>query len=170
MANGVRPTIFYYNPNITDRDEYDKRIAELHRLVDAINEEYGSSEEFTSPVKVIDGDYKPELFLDKVSKGALETCPEGGKRCSMCFGLRLKKTYDVAAKNGYDYFSTTLTISPLKDAALINDIGYGLAKDVFWLPSDFKKNDGYKKSIELSRKYDLYRQNYCGCDFSKRAE
>ena len=163
-------TCFYYNPNITDREEYDKRIAELHRLVDTINEEYASSEFFSAPLDVIDGEYEPELFRKRVEEEHLESCPEGGERCRMCFALRLKKTHDVAAAGGFDYFTTTLTISPQKNAKLINETGIAIAKDVFWLPSDFKKNDGYKKSIELSQKYDLYRQNYCGCDFSKRAE
>ena len=160
-------TCFYYNPNITDPEEYEKRIAELHRLVDTINEEYASSDAFTSPVSVIDGDYEPQIFIDKVESSGLADCPEGGRRCEMCFALRLKKTHDVAAEGGFDYFTTTLTISPLKDAKLINKTGYSLANEVLWLPSDFKKKDGYKKSIELSQKYDLYRQNYCGCEYSK---
>ena len=154
-------TCFYYNPNITDSSEYEKRITELFRLVDMINKEYGSS------IDVIDGEYEPASFIDKVESADLAGCPEGGKRCEMCFSLRLKKTHDVAAAGGFHYFTTTLTISPLKDAKLINNIGYGLAKDVLWLPSDFKKKDGYKRSIELSAKYDLYRQNYCGCEYSK---
>lgn len=154
-------TCFYYNPNITDGSEYEKRIAELFRLVDMINKEYGSS------IDVIDGEYEPASFIDKVESADLAGCPEGGKRCEMCFGMRLKKAHDVAAAGGFDYFTTTLTISPLKDAKLINGIGYSLAKDVLWLPSDFKKKNGYKQSIELSKKYDLYRQNYCGCEYSK---
>ena len=160
-------TCFYYNPNITDKKEYDKRIGELHRLIDAINKEYADSKVLTTPIGVIDGQYEPEEFLNRVEEAGLASCPEGGKRCEMCFTLRLKKTHDTAAAGGFEYFTTTLTISPLKSAKLINNIGYGLAKDVLWLPSDFKKKDGYKKSIELSAKYDLYRQNYCGCEYSK---
>ncbi len=160
-------TCFYYNPNITDEDEYQKRIAELHRLTDTMNREYGSD------IRVIDGEYEPQKFMDAVAAGDLASCPEGGKRCGMCFGMRLSKTYELARAEGFDYFTTTLTISPLKDAQLINSIGYNLAdvsknEGPLWLPSDFKKNDGYKKSIELSRKYDLYRQNYCGCIMSQR--
>ena len=161
-------TCFYYNPNITDPEEYEKRIAELHRLVDTINEEYASSDALTSPVRIIDGDYEPQVFIQKVEEADLAGCPEGGRRCEMCFALRLKKTHDVAAAGGFDYFTTTLTISPLKDAKLINKTGYALAKDVLWLPSDFKKKGGYARSIELSAEYGLYRQNYCGCDMSRR--
>ena len=154
-------TCFYYNPNITDEAEYEKRIAELHRLVGMINAEYGSD------IRVIDGDYEPERFLNAVKEGDLADCSEGGKRCEMCFGMRLSETYRIACKRGFDYFTTTLTISPLKDAQLINRIGYDTARGgAMWLPSDFKKNDGYRQSIELSRKYDLYRQNYCGCIYS----
>lgn len=163
-------TCFYYNPNITDADEYDKRIRELVRLSDTLNEEFAPSEKIT-PIKVIAGDYEPEVFLEAVKKGGLENCPEGGDRCRMCFGMRLRKTYELACAEGFDYFTTTLTISPLKDAQVINDIGYAVADSSedgpMWLPSDFKKNDGYKRSIELSRKYDLYRQSYCGCIYSK---
>ena len=161
-------TCFYYNPNITDRDEYDKRIAELHRLTDTLNEEYAHSPFFESPISVIDGEYEPDVFVSKVTEGDLAACPEGGRRCEMCFSLRLAKTHETAVSLGFDYFTTSLTISPLKNAKLINEIGYSLSDGAFWLPSDFKKNDGYKKSIELSQKYGLYRQNYCGCDYSRR--
>ncbi|MBO4903696.1 MAG: epoxyqueuosine reductase QueH [Lachnospiraceae bacterium] len=163
-------TCFYYNPNITDADEYEKRASELERLVGALNEEYSSRLTSGIPIQVIRGDYEPDRFLDAVRSEDLAGCPEGGKRCEMCFSMRLKKAYDAALAGGFDYFTTTLTISPLKDADLINRIGYGIADggNVLWLPSDFKKKDGYKQSIELSKKYGLYRQNYCGCDFSKK--
>ena len=158
-------TCYYYNPNITDMDEYDKRFAELVRLAGAINEEYGSK------IQVIDADHDQDKFLDAVKEGDLAGCAEGGKRCEMCFSMRLQKSYEKAVADGFDYFTTTLTISPLKDAKLINLIGSSLAekggKSTMWLPSDFKKNDGYRQSVELSRKYDLYRQNYCGCIYAE---
>ncbi len=117
----------------------------------------------------MEGDYEPSCFLD-MAKG-LEDCKEGGERCFRCYELRLRETADMAKKTGADFFTTTLTISPLKNAAKLNEIGERLAEEygVSWLPSDFKKRGGYQRSIELSKEYDLYRQNYCGCVFSKRA-
>ncbi len=160
-------TCFYFNPNITDEAEYEKRFKELVRLADELsrqNDEYPA-------IKVIDGGYDPKLFIEKARAQDLEKCPEGGRRCEMCFSLRLSEAYDRAVSGGYEYFTTTLTISPLKDAKIINMIGERIAqeggKGVCWLPSDFKKNDGYKQSIELSKRYNLYRQNYCGCVYSK---
>ena len=163
-------TCFYYNPNITAGDEYEKRYRELVRLVGLLNDEYAGRDGIT-PIEVRDGMYDPDTFNANVSREDLAGCPEGGRRCKMCFSMRLSKTYETAAKGGFDYFTTTLTISPLKDAKLINSIGQALYGDEgpVWLPSDFKKNDGFKKSVELSRKYDLYRQNYCGCDYSRRS-
>lgn len=116
---------------------------------------------------MIEGDYEPSRFF-KMAKG-YEDCPEGGERCFRCFDLRLRETAICAKKKAYDYFATTLTISPLKNAQKINEIGMALAEEysVKWLPSDFKKKNGYKRSIELSVEYDLYRQDYCGCAFSK---
>lgn len=160
LANYLDITVLYYNPNITERDEYLKRAAEQKRLI---------SEMPTShKVDFIEGDYNGKVFFDAV-KG-YENCREGGDRCKICYRLRLEETARKAKELGYDYFSTTLTISPLKNAQAINEIGKELAKtyNVSWLPSDFKKNEGYKKSIELSKKYSLYRQNFCGCVFSKR--
>lgn len=156
-------TVFYYNPNISFEEEYRHRVAEQKRLIAAYN-----AERKGYPIEVIEGDYEPEAFFE-VAKG-VEHCPEGGERCVRCFELRLSKTVDYARQGGYDYFATTLTISPLKNAPLINAIGESLAKEygVTWLPSDFKKRDGYKRSIELSAQYELYRQNYCGCVYSKR--
>lgn len=118
------------------------------------------------PIEVIEGDYEPERFYE-IAKG-LEQCPEGGERCFACYELRLRETAKRAHAESYDYFTTTLSISPLKNAAKLNEIGERLAQeyDVVWLPSDFKKRDGYKRSIELSREYDLYRQDYCGCVYS----
>ncbi len=155
-------TCLYYNPNITDEDEYNKRLAELVRFCETVSK----------GIEVIDGGYDPSSFISRVEAAGLAQCPEGGKRCEMCFSMRLGKAYEVAAALGYDYFTTTLTISPLKDAKIINRTGYAIAdahkEGPAWLPSDFKKNDGYKRSIELSREYGLYRQNYCGCEMSRR--
>lgn len=151
--------ILYYNPNITSVEEYNYRLSEEKRLIDELPVKY--------PVKLIAGNYNPESFFDAV-KG-LEREPEGGKRCEVCFELRLREAAEKCREIGADYFLTTLTISPLKNAELINSIGEKLAEEygVKYLPSDFKKKNGYKRSIELSREYDLYRQNYCGCVFSR---
>ena len=148
-------TLFYYNPNITDEKEYELRLNELRRL----------AREFD--VRVIDGEYDGKVFFE-YSKG-LEQEPERGKRCEKCFTLRLQKTKEVAGKN-YDYFATTLTLSPLKNAELINAIGVSLESngEAKYLATDFKKKGGYLRSIELSKQYDLYRQNYCGCIYSKK--
>ena len=158
-------TVFFYNPNISASYEYAKRLGEQKRLIASFNEKGDKY-----PIVIIEGKYEPALFLEQ-SKG-LENCPEGGERCFGCYRLRLEKTAKLAAsnRNQYDYFTTTLTISPLKDAGKINEIGLILSKEynMPWLPSDFKKKNGYKRSIELSLEYDLYRQNYCGCSFSKR--
>lgn len=153
-------TVYFYNPNISIADEYNYRLSEEKRLVSLMPFEY--------PVKVVEGDYLPKDYFDYV-KG-LENEPEGGKRCEKCFRLRLESSARYAKEHGFDYFTTTLTISPLKNAQLLNSIGAELANqyDVPWLYSDFKKREGYKRSIILSKEYDLYRQNYCGCVFSKR--
>lgn len=155
-------TVFYYNPNITLEPEYRHRVEEQKRLIDAYN-----AEGVRFPISVIEGDYEPTVFLDAV-KG-LEKEPEGGARCEKCFRLRLSKTAELAKELGADYFTTTLTISPLKNAPLLNAIGEEMAGAVGikWLPTDFKKKNGYKRSVELSAQYDLYRQDYCGCAFSK---
>ncbi len=119
-------------------------------------------------IDVIEGDYEPQRFFD-MAKG-LEQCPEGGGRCFACYELRLRETAKLAREGGYDYFTTTLSISPLKNAAKLNEIGEKLAQEygAVWLPSDFKKREGYKRSIELSKEYGLYRQDYCGCVYSRR--
>lgn len=155
-------TVFYFNPNISAAEEYGKRVAEQKRLIAAYNDEKkGHSIEF------LEGDYAPESFF-AMAKG-YEKSPEGGERCLRCFDMRLRETAKRAAAGGYDFFCTTLTISPLKSAARLNEIGLALAEEygVRWLPSDFKKKDGYKRSIELSAEYGLYRQDYCGCAFSR---
>lgn len=150
-------TILYYNPNIYPYEEYKKRKDEQIRLISNFN-----------GVKIIDCDYDNDVY-NEVIKG-LENEPERGSRCTKCFYLRLDKTGEIAKKNNFEYFDTTLTVSPYKNARLLNEIGEVISKkyDIKWLYSDFKKNDGYKKSIELSKKYDLYRQDYCGCIYSRR--
>lgn len=156
-------TVFYYNPNITEEEEYRKRVQEEMRLIEAYNRQ-----ESQKKIAVIEGDYEPDRFLE-MAKG-LESCKEGGDRCFRCYELRLRKTAEMAKEMGTDYFTTTLTISPLKNAAKLNEIGEALAGEygVRWLPSDFKKRGGYQRSIELSKEYGLYRQDYCGCVYSKR--
>ena len=158
-----RITAFYYNPNITAREEYEKRAAEERRLIDAYNAQTDAER-----IEYIDGDYEPTLFFDTVR--GLEECREGGERCFLCYALRLEKTAALAKKEGFAYFCTTLTISPLKNADKLNEIGarLGEAYGVPFLPSDFKKRGGYQRSIELSEIYGLYRQDYCGCVFSRR--
>lgn len=155
---------FYYNPNIFPPEENEKRARELERLIQ--KEQLGSR--FRHPVHFAEGAYEPERFYAAV-KG-LEEIPEGGARCFACFRLRLAETAKLARTLGADYFATTLTISPLKNAVKINEIGEELAAryGVRYLPSDFKKKDGYRHSCELSAEYGLYRQDYCGCVFSKR--
>ena len=153
-------TVLYYNPNIYPFEEYEYRKNEQKRLI--------SEMKFENPVSFIDCDYDNNSF-NKAVKG-LEAEPEGGKRCEKCFELRLNKTAEVAKENSFDYFVTTLSISPLKNAETLNRIGKeaGEKYGVKYLLSDFKKNNGYKRSIELSREYSLYRQNFCGCVYSKQ--
>ena len=153
-------TVFFYNPNISPREEYEKRVEEIKRLIGEMS--------FVHPVDFVEGEYCPEKFF-AMAKG-LEDVPEGGERCFGCYRMRMEEAARLAREGGYDYFTTTLSISPLKNAAKINEIGQELAViyQVSHLPSDFKKKNGYKRSIELSAQYELYRQNYCGCVFSKR--
>lgn len=153
-------TVFFYNPNISPKEEYEKRVAEIRRLIHEM--------EFLHPVTLVEGEYKPEDFY-AMARG-FENVPEGGKRCFKCYRLRMEAAARLAQEGRYDYFTTTLSISPLKNAGKINEIGQELAQiyQVEHLPSDFKKKNGYKRSIELSHEYGLYRQNYCGCVFSKK--
>lgn len=152
-------TLLYYNPNISPREEYDKREAELKRLV--------SEMELVHPVDLLPCDYDGQAFVE-AARG-LEGELEGGARCEACFRLRLEYAAQEAARLHFDYYTTTLTISPMKNAPLLNQLGeemgekYGVAH----LPSDFKKKNGYKRSVELSKEFGLYRQDYCGCAFSK---
>lgn len=170
-------TVFYYNPNITEEGEYGKRVEEQKRLIAEYNRqvEEGSFEGMNSTgaarkIRIIEGDYEPDCFFE-MAKG-LEQCPEGGERCFRCYELRLEKTAELAAERGFDYFTTTLTISPLKNAQKLNEIGEDLSHKygVAFLPSDFKKKNGYKRSVELSGQFGLYRQDYCGCVYSKHKE
>lgn len=160
LGNIFKISIFYYNPNITDKKEYEKRLDEVKKFVKKFKVNY--------EIEVIDGCYEPELFFD-MAKG-LEQEPERGKRCYECYKMRLRKTAEYASNNNFDYFTTTLTLSPYKNASWINEIGETLDKEFksHYLYSDFKKKNGYKRSIELSKEYNLYRQNYCGCIYSKR--
>ncbi len=153
-------TILYYNPNIFPYDEYLKRKEEQIRLINEIDTE--------NSLDIKDCDYDNDLY-ENLIKG-LEKEPERGKRCNVCYLMRLDKTAALAKENGYDFFCTTLSVSPYKNANLINEYGSSLEDKykVRWLYSDFKKKDGYKQSILLSQKYNLYRQNYCGCVYSKR--
>ncbi len=153
-------TILYYNPNIAPSEEYYKRKVEQIRLINEIDT--------VNKIDIIDCDYDNDIYEEKI-KG-YEECPERGARCTICFNLRLEKTAKLAKENNYDYFCSTLTVSPYKNAPLINQIGLDLSKryNVKWLCSDFKKAEGYKKSIELPKKYNLYRQDYCGCTYSQR--
>lgn len=153
-------TVLYYNPNISPRSEFDKRAVEQARLIAELPAQH--------KVKLVVSDYDYTEFLD-IARG-YEGCQEGGERCFRCYRMRLEKTAEKAKAEGFDYFCTTLSISPLKDSQIINKIGYETAEKygVKWLPSDFKKKEGYKRSIELSREYNLYRQNFCGCAYSKK--
>ena len=151
-------TIIYYNPNIEPLEEYNKRKEEQIRIIEMYGLEY------------LDCDYDNDKFNEMAN--VLEEVPERGIRCHKCYRLRLEYVANKAKKYGFDYFCTTLTVSPYKLSKVINEIGYNLQSiySVKYLPSDFKKNNGYKKSIELSNKYNLYRQNYCGCKYSRKSD
>ncbi len=154
-------TVLYYNPNTRPEAEFEKRLYWLRQLL--------ASAPFARGVELLVPEWDEEAFL--AAARGLEQEPEGGKRCTRCFELRLQKTADMARAGGYDFFATTLTVSPHKNAVLINAIGERLGEEtaVAWLPSDFKKRDGYRRSIELSREYGLYRQAWCGCGWPEDA-
>ena len=156
LADYFNVTLLFYNPNIQPEDEFLKRQSEQQKLINKMS--YN--------INIITPEYNEQEFLEYV-KG-LESLPEGSFRCQKCFELRLKRTARIAKEVNSNYFTTTLTTSPHKNTQLINQIGLNIAKDykVEFLCADFKKKDGYKRSIELSKKYELYRQNYCGCLFS----
>ena len=156
-------------------EEYRRRVEEQKRLIAVMNAQLSDAafceahkEAHLNPIEFVEGNYEPERFY-AIAKG-LEQCPEGGERCFRCYELRLREAAMLAREGGYDFFTTTLTISPLKNAQKLNEIGQQLAAEygVACLPSDFKKKEGYKRSIELSKEYNLYRQDYCGCVYSKR--
>ena len=160
LSQYFKITIFYYNPNITEKVEYEKRVEEQKRFIAELPAKY--------KIEFLEGVYEPERFFE-ISKG-LEHIPEGGERCFRCYRLRLEEAGKVARELGMDYFTTTLSISPLKNAGKLNEIGKECSKEygIAYLYSDFKKKEGYKRSIELSQEYGLYRQDYCGCVYSKR--
>ena len=159
LSSYFRITVFYYNPNIYPEDEYQKRVVEQQRLIEQLPAKY--------PISFVEGVFDKERFYEAV-KG-YEDCPEGGERCFKCYELRLEETAKLAKEMGMDYFTTTLSISPLKNAGKLNEIGekLGVIYDVAHLGSDFKKKNGYKRSVELSNEYGMYRQYYCGCVYSK---
>ena len=162
LSRFFKITVLYYNPNISPEGEYRAREEEQKRLISELPTQY--------PVTFLAGAYEPEMFYGAV-KG-MEQCPEGGDRCTVCFEMRLREAAEAAAEGGFDYFTTTLSISPLKDAKRLNEIGERLETEYgrTYLYADFKKKNGYKRSVELSAEYGLYRQDYCGCVFSKEEQ
>lgn len=152
-------TVFYFNPNIYPESEYNHRVDEIKRLIAEMPAK--------NRIDLVEGEYNPERFYE-IAK-PLENLKEGGERCFACYRLRLEETARLARDGGYDYFTTTLSISPMKNAHKLNETGEEMAEKygVVHLPSDFKKKGGYKRSIELSAEYGLYRQNFCGCVYSK---
>ncbi len=151
-------TLYFYNPNITLVDEYNKRLVSL---LDFINK-------YNDKINVIKGVYEPDKFLSLVSDYKDEA--EGGRRCYLCYEDRISNTYKYACENGFDYFTTTLSISPHKNSNWINEIGKQLTGNSKYLYADFKKREGYKRSLELSKKYEMYRQDYCGCPYSVKTD
>lgn len=162
LGEHFKITIFYYNPNITEKTEYNKRLEEIKKFIKEFKVKY--------EIEIIEGKYNKEAFFE-IARG-LEEIPERGLRCFKCYKLRLTETLKIAEEKGFDYFATTLTLSPYKNANWINEIGEELAKEshVKYLYSDFKKQNGYKQSIEYSNKYKLYRQDYCGCIYSQKTK
>lgn len=160
LAEYFSITVLYYNPNISPKEEYDKRVQEQIRLIGELS--------LKNKVRFVEGNYEPERFY-QMAEG-MERLPEGGERCFACYRLRQREAARYAKEHGFDYFTTTLSVSPHKNAQKLNEIGLSLAEEfqIPYLVSDFKKRGGYQKSIEYSRAYYLYRQNYCGCEFSKR--
>lgn len=159
LSKYFKITVLYYNPNIFPKEEYLYRIKEQARLIRNLPA--------TNPIEFISTDYEPEPFYE-IAKG-LEKEPEGGRRCEKCFRLRLSYAANISKEQGFDYFTTTLSISPLKNSEVLNRVGEEVSEKygVKHLTSDFKKRDGYKRSVELSKEYQLYRQDYCGCVYSK---
>ncbi len=164
LADRYDLTVYFYNPNITDSDEYDRRLEAQHQVVEKFNDSHPKLRD----IALTEGPYDPEYFFDAV-KG-FEQEPEDGARCDICFRVRMESTAKKAEEEGYDIFATTLSVSPHKNTNRINNVGYALKDeyDVEFLDESFKKKDGFKRSVELSREYGIYRQNYCGCVFSRR--
>lgn len=152
-------TVFYYNPNIYPDEEYYHRVKEQQEFINKFPTKH--------PVSFIEGDFEKNRFYEEVAKG-LEEEPERGRRCVKCFDLRLRETAKRAKAEGFDYYCTTLSISPMKDAVLLNELGAKIGAEIGipFLPSDFKKRNGYLRSCEISKEYDMYRQDYCGCEYS----
>jgi epoxyqueuosine reductase len=163
VASEFQVTIYFYNPNITDREEYELRKTSQIQLIDAINQD----PDCPYNISFKEGPYDRQRFVEATADFSNE--PEGGRRCNVCFRIRLEKTAEMALQLGYDFFGTTLSVSPHKDNDVISHIGRRLAQTygVSFLDKNFKKNGGYQQSVALSKKYGLYRQNYCGCDYSK---
>ena len=162
LSNYFDITILYYNPNIAPKEEYEKRKQEQIILINTLKTK--------NKLEFLDCDYDNEIYNQAVS--GYEHLKEGGSRCHICFNLRLEKTANLAKQMNFDYFCSTLTVSPHKNSKIINEIGINLSHkyNIKWLYSDFKKNEGFKQSIELSKKYELYRQDYCGCIHSKQKQ
>ena len=160
LSDYFKVTLLYYNPNIYPREEYYKRLEEQKKVLEKVNGRF--------EIKFLEGRYDPAEYFDAV-KG-VEQLPEGSQRCFNCYELRLKEAAQFAKDLNMDYFATTLSVSPYKNAQIINELGEKIANEygVKHLSNDFKKKDGYKKSVELSKKWNIYRQDYCGCPFSKR--
>lgn len=160
LAEYFEITIMYYNPNISPESEYQKRVKEQIRLISELDVTY--------PISFVEGRYDPENFY-KMAEG-LEDVPEGGVRCFACYEMRQREAAVYAKEHGFDYFTTTLSVSPHKNAQKLNEIGLKLQEEysIPYLVSDFKKKSGYLKSIALSKEYGLYRQDYCGCEYSKK--
>lgn len=160
LSEYFKVTLLYYNPNIYPSDEYYKRLEEQKKVLDKVNGRF--------EIKFLEGRYDPAEYFDAV-KG-VEQLPEGSQRCFNCYEIRLKEAAQFAKNLNMDYFATTLSVSPYKNAQIINELGEKIANEygVKHLPNDFKKKDGYKKSVELSKSWNIYRQDYCGCPFSKR--
>ena len=159
LSEHFNVTILFFNPNITETEEYNKRLEEQKGFI--------ANFKAKNTISIVQGEYNKDIFYDFAKDYKDE--PEGGERCLKCYSLRLKETAKIAKEMEYDYFTTTLSVSPMKNAELLNQIGSQLEEeyDIKYLYSDFKKKEGYKRSIELSKDYGLYRQDYCGCIYSK---
>lgn len=163
VADEYEVTLYYYNPNIMDREEYLRRREALLKFIDAFN----ADNEGRTRVEYLEGEYDPERFIRLAE--SMKDEPEGGKRCDMCFAMRLSDTAKMAKELGYDYFTTTMSVSPHKDYKTIAELGFSLEENtgVKYLDIDFKKRNGFGRSVEMSKMYGLYRQNFCGCEYAR---